>query len=98
MARNESFVKKILALNLLVLQLVRILMHPLNINGAHLSCFKPRVGPDTDVSCVFLHGTSPAITGASDGSSHEIDEKELRAYETRGSKRGTGACDIEFRY
>lgn len=39
-----------------------------------------------------------AITGASDGSSHEIDEKELRAYETRGSKRETGACDIEFRY
>lgn len=39
-----------------------------------------------------------AITGAGDGSSHEIDEKELRAYETRGGKRETGACDIEFRY
>lgn len=36
-------------------------MHPLNINGAHLSCFKPQVGPDTGVSCVFLHGTSPQL-------------------------------------
>lgn len=32
------------------------------------------------------------------GTRIEIDEKELRAYETRGGKRDTEACDIEFRY
>lgn len=73
-------------------------MYSLNINGAHLSCFKFEVGFDTGVSCVFLHGTSLQLRRPGDGSSHEIDEKELRAYETRGGKRETGACDIEFRY
>lgn len=73
-------------------------MCSLNINGAHLSCFKLEVGLDIGrVMCIFTwHFT--AITGAGDGSSHEIDEKELRAYETRGGERETGACDIEFRY
>jgi len=73
----------------------------LNINDAHLSCFKLEARSCMIRACLMLriftwHFT--AITSASDGSSHEIDEKELRVYERRGGKRETGACDIEFRY
>lgn len=75
-------------------------MYSLNMKRcADLSCFK-------SVSvracrAYFYMALHMAITGggdADDGSSREIDEKELRAYETRDGKRETEACDIEFRY
>lgn len=64
---------------------------------AVFKCLKFKIDFDIGLSRVFLRGTWRQLR-VDDGSSHEIDEKELRAYETRGDKRETGACDIEFRY